>query len=226
LLMESSDRGNYTCLQWQTREPLTASQAFMSDPAEQFAALLDRARQGDEQALEQLSRQYEPKLRVVARVLLGPALRPYLDSMDLVQSVHRSLILGLRQNKFEIAAPENLLALALTLVRRKAARQWRHLQRQTRLEARSTQNSSVAQVLTSLSSPQADPAQEAQFRDQVEHLYGSLDDVDRRIVELRLAGYATAEIACQLDLNAVTLRVRMTRLRQRLRAAGVLDEWL
>src|SRR5689334_16793890 len=96
-----------------------APESPVPDTADDFAALLARARRGDREALEQLARQYEPKLRLVARVLLGPALRPYLDSLDLVQSVHKSLLVGLRQDKFAINTPENLLALALTLVRRK-----------------------------------------------------------------------------------------------------------
>src|SRR5262245_66665807 len=95
-----------------------------------FTTLLARARRGDQAALDQLTREYEPKLRLVARVLLGPALRPYLDSVDLVQSVHKSLLLGLRDQKFDFDGPDNMLALALTLVRRKVARHWRRLQRQ------------------------------------------------------------------------------------------------
>ena len=49
-------------------------------------------------------------------MLLGPALRPYLDSLDLVQSVHRSLLLGLRQEKYDISSPDQIIALAVTLV--------------------------------------------------------------------------------------------------------------
>src|SRR5438132_13964466 len=105
----------------------------MSSDRDDFPALLARARQGDRGALTQLAQQYESKVRLVARVQLGPALRPYLDSVDLVQSVHRSLLLGLRENKFEIATPTQLLALALTMVRRKVARHWRRMQRQQRL---------------------------------------------------------------------------------------------
>src|SRR5688572_12807585 len=101
--------------------------------ADNFAALLGRARQGDEAALAELAAKYEPEVRIDARVQLGQALRPYLDSMDLVQSVHRSLLVGLRQNKFEFASPENLIGLALTMVRRKVARHWRKLRRQHRL---------------------------------------------------------------------------------------------
>src|SRR5262245_34744396 len=104
----------------------------MPDAPNEFAALVARARKGEQAALEQLTHQYEAKLRVVARVLLGPALRPYFDSMDLVQSVHKSVLLGLHHGKFAFADPDQLMALALTLVRRKVARQWRRVQRQKR----------------------------------------------------------------------------------------------
>ena len=100
------------------------------DPPSEFTELMARAGQGDEAALTELSRQYEPKVRVVARVLLGPALRPYLDSIDLVQSVHKSLMLGLRRQQYDISNPDKLVALTLTMLRRKAARHWRRLQRQ------------------------------------------------------------------------------------------------
>jgi RNA polymerase sigma factor (sigma-70 family) len=198
----------------------------MPDPVGEFAALLTRARAGDREALAQLACQYESKVRLVARVLLGPALRPYLDSLDLVQSVHRSLLLGLRQDKFDISTPENLMALALTLVRRKAARQWRHVRRQRRLDCGSHETGALADVLTSLSSTKEDPLRAAQFNDQVEHLCATLNEVERRLLELRMEGYSPAEVADELGLSAVATRVRLTRLRQRLRSSGVMDDWL
>ena len=91
----------------------------MTPAAPSFAVLFSRARQHDPEAVSELCRQYEPRVRLVARVLLGPALRPALDSMDLVQSVHRSLLIGIREEKFDVSTPENLIALALTLLRRK-----------------------------------------------------------------------------------------------------------
>jgi RNA polymerase sigma-70 factor (ECF subfamily) len=68
----------------------------MSEAPETFADLLARARRQDPAALAELVQRYESRVRMVARVLLGPALRPYLDSLDLVQSVHRSLMLGIQ----------------------------------------------------------------------------------------------------------------------------------
>jgi RNA polymerase sigma-70 factor (ECF subfamily) len=197
-------------------------------PALDFADLLARAGQGDQAALDDLVRQYEPKLRVVARVLLGPALRPYLDSADLAQSVHKSIMVGLRDQRFALAGPDQLIGLALTVLRRKAAKHWRHLQRQRRLSGDGSARNAddLPGVLTALSSPGTDPAAEAQFRDQMHHLCQHLDESEQRVLDLRLEGYTPAEIADQIGVSRVALRVRLTRLRQRLQAAGVITDWL
>jgi RNA polymerase sigma-70 factor (ECF subfamily) len=198
-----------------------------TDHAPTFAELVARAGRGDSAALAELVREYEPKVRVVARVLLGPALRPYLDSVDLAQSVHKSIFIGLRDNKFELAGPDQLVGLALTVLRRKAARHWRHLQRQRRLSGDgNTKADSLPGLLTALSSPETDPATEAQFRDQVEHLCTHLDESERRILDLRLEGHTPSEIADRIGVSRVALRVRLTRLRQRLQATNVVTDWL
>lgn len=190
-----------------------------------FQDLVERCRDGNQDAVAELAQLYEPEIRRMARALLGPALRPYFDSVDLVQSVHRTLITGLRRNKFNIDAPENLLALTVTLVRRKIARHWRSMRRQQRLDA--VGNSSVmSRVLTSIYSNSLDPAEIASINDQVERLLDGLDEAERRLVELRLEGHRTAEAARKLGLDADVLRVRLSRLRQRLRASGLLVDWL
>jgi RNA polymerase sigma factor (sigma-70 family) len=198
----------------------------MTSDSPSFAALFSRARQSDPAALSELCRQYEPRLRVVARVLLGPALRPALDSMDLVQSVHRSLLIGIREEKFDISTPEKLIGLALTLLRRKVARHWRRLQRQQRLASGGSSIDLLPTILAELTTREADPADEAQYLDQVEHLCRQLDATERQVLAVRLDGYTTGEIAHQLGLNHTTLRVRLTRLRERLRSSGVLHDWL
>lgn len=198
----------------------------MDDDGEDFSALLLLVSQGDTQAQDRLCRHYEPKLRIVARVLLGPALRPHVDTMDLVQSVHRSLLVGLRDDKFDISSPEKLIALASTIVRRKIARKWRRHRRQLRLGLPSAENGSLAGALNALSSPDATPAEVAQYHDQVEHLCRSLNETERRMLDMRLNGYSTAEVAAELGIHPVALRVRWARIRQRLNTAGILTDWL
>jgi RNA polymerase sigma factor (sigma-70 family) len=197
----------------------------MTEPSDEFAALLGRAREGDQGAMEQLARQYEAKVRIVARVLLGSALRPYLDSVDLVQSVHRSLLLGLRDARFDVNTPERLMGLALTMVRRKVARAWRRMRRQRRTEG-GAQAEDLCELLLSLAAPDSDPAKAAQFNDQVRHLWTHLDATEQRMLELRMQDYSTDEMARECNLNPIALRVRLSRLRQRLRDGGIVAEWL
>ena len=197
----------------------------MADPAPDFAELLEKARSGDGEALAQLVEQYEPKVRVVARVLLGPPLRPYLDSIDVVQSVHRSLLAGLRSGKHDLSAPEKLVTLAVTMLRRKVARQWRHLRKQSRLSLPDGRGG-PAGLLDAQAKRGLDPAREAEFRDAARKLYSHLGETEQQILDLRLQGHSTDEVAARLGLNPIALRVRMTRLRKRLEETGVLADWL
>src|SRR5262249_42671622 len=93
-------------------------------------------------------------------------------------------------------------------------------------ERRLRRATDLAFMLTALSRPQDDPAQAAQFNDAGAKLCRNLNDAERRLLELRLQGYSPADSAAELNLSAVAFRVRFTRLRQCLRAAEVLDDWL
>jgi len=193
-------------------------------PPEDLAALLTRVRGGDEAALAQLLQQYEPRLRTTARVLLGPLLRSHMDSLDLVQSVHRVLLPGLRDGKFDFSCPEQLIGLALTVIRRKVARNWRRFQREQNFPDGPGQAGNAEASIPSRSA-QDDPANAAQVNDSLHHLLDSLGDEDRCLIDLRLQGYSTVEIAERLHCDAHALRARLSRLRQRLRHNGY-TEWL
>jgi RNA polymerase sigma-70 factor (ECF subfamily) len=197
----------------------------MAGSADEFTGLVARVRLGDEAALAALLQHYEAEVRLAARVLLGRALRCHVDSADLVQSVHHTLVLGLRQNKFELTSPQQLLALTLTMVRRKVARHWRRAQRQQRMIPDAADTRPAADLLTALSSPGSGPAEEAQYHDTLDYVCRRLDDRDRRLIELRLEGYSTAEAARYLGVDADVLRVRLSRLRRRLRESNALAEW-
>jgi hypothetical protein len=94
-----------------------------SNANEVFVTLLARVRQGDADALTQLIQLYEPEVRIAARVRLRAALRPKQGQVNGVQSVHPSPIIGLDKDKCDLSSPEKLMALTVTLVQRKIARQ-------------------------------------------------------------------------------------------------------
>jgi RNA polymerase sigma-70 factor (ECF subfamily) len=180
----------------------------MSDPdPPPLADLLSRATAGDSAALSELLRRYERRVRLAARLLLRQPLRPYLDSLDLVQSVHRALLPGLRGGRYALADEDQLVALAVTVLRNKVHR-----------AARRARPAAPLAAAAEPSARDAAPADES--RDRV---LAALDGPDRRIVELRLEDRSTAEIAADLGLTPAVVRARLSRLRARLRDAGFAD---
>ncbi len=191
-----------------------------------FAELLHRAAQGESTAQELICQKYERQVRIVARVLLGPQLRPHLDTTDVLQSVHRSLLVGLREQKFDISSPDKLVALACTMVRRKVARKWRSHRRQERWNNPSSRSESLFNTLNAFPNQDQDPSKIAQYKDSVEDLYKNLSQMERTMLERRLDGFTTGEVAAELGIHPVAIRVRWSRLRQRLENAGVYADWV
>ena len=194
--------------------------------ASEFDLLLEAARSGDETALQRLVQQYEPELRIVARNRLGPALRPHLDTMDLVQSVHRSLLIGLRGARFDISSPQKLVALAVTIVQLKAAKHWRQLKRQQRMSGHDESQDELLETILSLRSERKDETDEVANRELLSQWLAGMDPIERQLIELRLEGYSTVEIAEMLDLDPDVLRVKLSRLRKRMRERGLEDDLL
>jgi len=188
-----------------------------------LTSLETRVRLGDEEALAELLRRYEPEVRRVARYLLGRLMRPGLDSVDLVQSVYVTLLEGLRDKRFSLSNSQQFLGLANKIVRGKVARHWRKVQHQFPLDAEALETG-VGSGATA--SREADPAAQVEHTDALEHLFGFLNEAERQVVELRLLGCSTAEVARRLGLDPDVLRVRLSRLRRRLREEKALFEWL
>jgi RNA polymerase sigma-70 factor (ECF subfamily) len=194
----------------------------MPDAGDPFNSLLNQARQGDAEAIAEIVRLYEPEVRRAARVLLGPALRPLLDSVDLAQSIHRSVLVHLRSGKFEVNSPDHLMALALTMARRHIARHWRRIRREVRVPAETVEDP----VATGPQPDADDPARQVEHAEQIEHVLGRLSEVDRRLIELRLLGHSTADAARTLNLDPDVARVRLSRLRARLRLTTADPQWV
>lgn len=181
--------------------------------------LLARVQQGDENALAELVHRFRKPLQCAAGKMVGRSLRPHLDSDDLIQSVQQTLLVGLRAGKFDISSVKRFFALALTLVRRSIARQWRVLKRQPGVADRAP----VGAGLAARESLNDDPAASFERASEVESVLAGLDFTDRRLLELRLQGYTTAEVARTTGLDAGYLRVRLIRLRKRLTLLGYVN---
>lgn len=195
----------------------------MTDATDDFFRRLQGA---DEEALAALLREYEPEIRRAASVRLGPLLRPHLDSLDLVQSVFITLLKGLRDDKFHIAGPQELVALSAEIIRRKVAQVWKRMKRRTELNVQLTGTHEDAEHVVVGRPDSPDPATEAEVNDGIARMLDEVDEADRKLLELRLQGLTTAEAARALDADPDVLRVRLSRLRRRLTERGLLSDWL
>ena len=195
----------------------------MSPSPAEFTSLLIRAKEGDQVALGQLLERYGPALRRAAHKLIGKPLRSFLDAEDLVQAVQITLLKGIQSGQFAFAGPVQFCSLAKTLMRRKLSHYWRKVK--PRGGAGTVDGPLVkglGQTLPDQPLITTDRTKAVESRETVDRVLGQLETVDRRLLELRMEGYSTADAARLLHLDAGFLRMRLVRLRQRLH--GLLPE--
>lgn len=188
----------------------------MSEPPtsrDDLADLLRRAGKGDSAALADLLRRYESRVRLAARALLRSPHRQALDSLDLVQSVHRALLPGLQDGRYTFTDEGQLLALAVTVLRHKFQR-----------VAQKKRPSALSPDAEPVDRSAAPPAANLDAADLLAHLLDGVDGTDRRAMELLAQGYSTVEVASVLGCTPAVLRARLSRARSRLRDAGLTDE--
>lgn len=193
----------------------------MSSPTYQFDSLLRRARKGDQEALSELVLRYESQIRIVASARLGRAMRHGIDSLDVVQSVHRSLLGGLLQNRFTFSSPAQLTALAVTMVHRKIAHKWRKMKNEA--VPTSSPDSNLDQLVSGC---EDEPSARVSAHELLADVLANLNEKERTVIEMRISGWRTVDIAERLGVDPDVLRVQLSRLRRRLRKNGLLDDWI
>jgi RNA polymerase sigma factor (sigma-70 family) len=185
-----------------------------------FADMLASAMSGNTADQQALCHEYEQEVRIVARVHLSPMLRMHLDSMDITQSVHKSLLAGIAAGKFHVPDAARLVALACVIARRKICKKWRKHRRQQQLNSVGGSGRSNDW----LSSLEARPESENKMLEAIESidlLKKLVNSTERRLIDLRLAGLSTAQISQLLSIDPVAVRVRWSRLSAKLRKHGV-----
>jgi len=206
--------------------PPSAADSRAPDPQKPDTDFWVRMRDADETALAAIVKEYEVEIRRAATMRIGPLLRPHLDSVDLVQSVYITLLKGLRDDKFHIAGPQELVALSAEIIRRKVAQVWKRLKRRTELNNNLTGSREDDEHVIVNRDGEPDPMADAEMRDAIERIMQECDPADKKLLQLRLEGHSTAEAARALNADPDVLRVRLSRLRKRLTERGLLAEWL
>ncbi|CAN5836988.1 hypothetical protein BH23PLA1_BH23PLA1_33590 [soil metagenome] len=175
-----------------------------------FADLIARARDGDEDAINALLRDFEDDVRIAVRRHLPKALRTQFDSMDFVQNFWASVFAGGEVEADRFENREHLLGFLTGVARNKVYEEYRRrtrtrkydLRREVPLYVRRGDREEPRDV------PASDPtpSQNMQERDRFEQLTSGRDSREAQIVELRLLGLTNDEIAERTGMHERTVR--------------------
>ncbi len=191
----------------------------MSDIPDPSAAVTRALDDGDARALDELVVALLPRLEAYVHLKMGPGLRQREGSADVVQSVCREALEGLRDGPFEFRGRAAFLSWLFTTALNKIRERDRFNRRQRRAAARELPATAIGSAAGHLVSPSRKlMAQEELAR--VEHVFGTLSERDQEIIILaRVMGLARTEIAELLGCTAAAARVRLGRAVARLGAA-------
>lgn len=162
--------------------------------------LLSLLRAGDEGAAQQVFDTYVHRLLHLARKRLGRRLAGRVDPDDIVQSVFRTFFSRVKEGDFHVEGRDDLGKLLTRITLFKVLHQVeRHTagKRDCTLEAVADTPRDLAEL------PNLEPSPETvvAFLDEFEHFLAALRPRDRQILEMRLEGYRTQEIAAKLGTS-------------------------
>ena len=195
----------------------------MESSPQEFNELLQRVREGDDQAIAKLWEDYYQQLVRIAAKRMPQNLRRSGDEEDIALSAFHSFIAGIRHDRFpDLSGRDNLWGLLITLTGRKVHAHMRHQTRQKRgggavrgesvfLDRAGDQTAGGIGGVTG----DANPADiQAELAEACDVLLDQLDDEQlKQIAVMRMDGFLVDEIASRLGLSkrAVERRLQLIR---------------
>lgn len=195
----------------------------MESSPREFTELVQRIREGDDQAIAKLWEDYYQQLVRIAAKRMPQNLRRSGDEEDIALSAFHSFIAGIRHDRFpDLSGRDNLWGLLITLTGRKVHAHMRHQTRQKRgggavrgesvfLDRAGDQTAGGIGGVTG----DANPADiQAELAEACDVLLDQLDDEQlKQIAVMRMDGFLVDEIAGRLGLSkrAVERRLQLIR---------------
>jgi RNA polymerase sigma factor (sigma-70 family) len=169
-------------------------------------AFLDLLAAGDAECLAAACEHFGEWLVAFVAQNLRRELRRRVDAADLAQQAMISFVLQMREGSYSfehLAGVKHLLAVfamdQLSHARRDHHRECRDIARESSLDS-DTDNSDCGNAPQPIDG-HGDPFAAAVAADLLEHILNGLPPHDRRIIELRIEGYTTKEIAAKVHCS-------------------------
>jgi RNA polymerase sigma-70 factor (ECF subfamily) len=170
---------------------------------------------GSESAAQTLFDRYCERLMRLAKRRIGQRMTSRVDPEDVVQSAYRTFFTRVKNDEFSFHEQDDLFKLLVRLTVHKALRQiayHRAAKRNPELEA--LQSSNPQEFLQQISAESATPDMEVALLDEFEQFMGQLQPLDRDVLQLKLQGYSTVEIAEKLGSYDRKIRRVLERIQE------------
>ncbi|EMI45037.1 RNA polymerase sigma-70 [Rhodopirellula sp. SWK7] len=188
---------------------------------EHSVILVDRCRQGDQAASQELFDRYVARLITMVHRRMSSRLTRRVDAEDIVQSAFRSFFVGVENQKFHIDQTGDLWRLLVVMSLNKLRRRVAHHQAAKRgMDAEQSVanlpgDENVRCFEAAAMQPLPDAA--AAVMEEFDHLTGDLDEHQVEIIRLRMQGFEMTEIADQVGRSERTVRRLLDKMRLRWR---------
>ena len=183
--------------------------------SDKFTLLINRVREGDQDAAAEVVRNYESLIRREVRLRLEDSrLRRVLDSMDVCQSVLASFFVRTALGEYDLADPRQLVKLLVMMTRNKVASLARKEHSQKRDQRRIVNEGDAIELLAC---EQSTPSQMVANEELLNRVRMLLPDEEQQIADLRCNGAAWDEIAATMGGTAQARRVQYSRALERIR---------
>lgn len=153
-------------------------------------SLVCRFQKGEDDAATELYLRYAKRLLAFTRKQTSNKLASRFDPEDVIQSVFRTFFRRAAEGRFVVPAGDELWQLLLVIALNKVRRLGRFHQQQLRSVDRSTGHEALEQTAEAEGGPELQMLQLV-----IDEALEQLPIQQRRIVELRIQGYTTTEIA-------------------------------
>jgi len=185
-----------------------------------FRVLMDELVNGREAAAVEIVEKYTAALVAIARREINPKLGRRVDPEDVVQSAYRSFFLRMGRGEYELGNGQELWKLLVTITLNKVRKQgkFHHAQKRNVSRDESAGGSGCGPPRADLArSTEPSPEDAAMLIEEVSALLSGLQPDQRPLIELRLQGYTSVEIAKQTGRAERSVRRILERVSKQLR---------
>jgi RNA polymerase sigma-70 factor, ECF subfamily len=169
----------------------------MAEPASDPLKLIERWQSGSQTAAQQLFDNYVERLLLLARWHISDRLRTRIDPDDVVQSVFRTFFFRVKNDSFTFDEADDLFKLLARITLHKTLRQVAYHRAARRTPEREHAGSKVGEddALMQLMDTEPDPETVVEFADHLKMFLSKFSTQEQQIIELRLQGHTSDEIA-------------------------------